>query len=131
MGGSNWSDDAYAHVAAPRAAMPVDAVRRTVFRSTHIDDALNPHGVKVRESRDSANHPESNAIMVLFDVTGSMGGIPALFAQKKLGGLMKVLTSKGVIPHPQVLFGAIGDSYSDQAPFQIGQFESGLEWTSG
>lgn len=127
MGGSTWSSDAYDYVEAPRAAMPVDDVKRTVFRSKHIDAALDPNGVKVRESRDSDNHPESNAIAVLFDVTGSMGQIPARFAQEKLGRLMKVLTSKGVIPHPQVLFGAIGDSYSDQAPLQIGQFESGLE----
>jgi len=64
---------------------------------------------------------------VIFDVTGSMGHTPFEFAQHKLGGLMRMLVEKSVIPHPQVLFGAVGDSYSDTTPFQVGQFESGLE----
>jgi len=102
-------------------------VKAKVF-STSLKPTLDPKNVKgVRESRDSDAHPESNAIGVLFDVTGSMGGIPTTFAKNKLGGLMSMLTTKGVIPDPQVLFGAIGDAYSDRAPFQVGQFESGIE----
>jgi hypothetical protein len=106
--------------------MDYGTARATVF-SSRLKSSLDPKGVKVRESRDSADHPESNAIGVLFDVTGSMGQTPYEFAQKKLGGLMKMLVDKGVIGHPQVLFGAIGDSYSDTTPFQVGQFESGVE----
>lgn len=126
MGYSNWSDEAYRHVSTPRRTMSVDDVRDKVF-SRSLAKSLDPCGVKVRESRDSDDHPESNAIGVLFDVTGSMGDIPAHFAKDKLGGLMAALVTKGVIPHPQVLFGAIGDSYSDTTPFQVGQFESGIE----
>jgi hypothetical protein len=102
------------------------AVKSKVFSSS-LKPSLDPKGVKVRESRDSTEHPESNAIGVLFDVTGSMGSVPVEFAQHKLGGLMTMLVEKGVIPHPQVLMGAIGDAYTDTTPFQIGQFESGIE----
>jgi len=123
MGYGSWSDDAYKNISAPRSVMDPSTVRSTVF-SSGLKDSLDPKGVKFRESRDSDDHPESNAIGVLFDVTGSMGGIPVDFARNKLGGLMTMLVDKGVIPHPQVLFGAIGDSYSDRVPFQIGQFES-------
>lgn len=126
MGYSNWSDDAYHEISTPRRKMSYDDVKSKVF-SSHLAPSLDPKGVKVRESRDSDDHPESNAIGVLFDVTGSMGNIPAEFAQVKLGGLMSMLVTKGVIPHPQVLLGAIGDSYTDNAPFQVGQFESGIE----
>ena len=41
-----------------------------------VHPALNPYGVGVRESRDSAEHPASLAIAVLFDATGSMGAVP-------------------------------------------------------
>ena len=42
----------------------------------------------------------------------------------KLGTLMESLIKHG-INDAQVLFGAIGDLYSDRCPLQIGQFESG------
>jgi hypothetical protein len=126
MGYGSWSGDAYDHISAPRKGMDYGTARSTVF-SGKLKESLDPKGVKMRESRDSDAHPESNAIGVLFDVTGSMGDIPVEFAQHKLGGLMKMLVDKSVIPHPQVLFGAIGDAYVDRAPFQVGQFESGIE----
>lgn len=126
MGYSSWSGDAYDNVSKPRAKMDYGTAKAKVF-SSKLAPGLNPKGVAVRESRDSDDHPESNAIGVLFDVTGSMGQTPVDFAQRKLGGLMKMLVDKGVIGHPQVLFGAIGDSYSDTTPFQVGQFESGIE----
>src|SRR5438128_948260 len=37
---------------------------------------MDPRGVRVRESRDSDAHPESHAVVVLFDVTGSMHRVP-------------------------------------------------------
>ncbi|NUR32152.1 MAG: hypothetical protein HOV83_40960 [Catenulispora sp.] len=85
--------------------------------------ALEPYGVGVRESRDSAEHPTSLAISVLFDVTGSMGGVPRVL-QTKLADLHGLLLRKGYVDHPQIMFGAIGDAYSDRVPLQVGQFES-------
>ena len=128
MGGSYYSDDAARSVRSVRSTKSVD----DVFVSNKlgkVDPALDPKGLKMRESRDSDAHPDSNAIMVMFDVTGSMGSIPAHFASDKqaLPALMALLTSKGYIPDPQILFGAIGDANSDSTPFQIGQFESGNE----
>jgi hypothetical protein len=87
---------------------------------------MNPRGVKMRESRDSAAHPESRAVAVLFDVTGSMQSVPRVL-QAHLPQLMGLLIRKGYLDHPQILTGAIGDATCDVAPLQVGQFESGIE----
>ncbi len=85
---------------------------------------LDPARIKgVRESRDSAEHPETVPVAVWFDVTGSMHQVPRVF-QEKLPKLMTMLVTKGGLEHPQVLFGAIGDATCDRLPFQVGQFES-------
>lgn len=129
MGYSNWSNHAYKKRQDYRKKTNTSAftydkhVRSSGVVQIH--DEMNPFGVN-RESRDSADHPDSVAIAVLFDVTGSMGSIPRVL-QKKLGALMRLLVQKGYVAHPQILFGAIGDAYSDRVPLQIGQFESGLE----
>jgi hypothetical protein len=129
MGHSNWSDAAYQTRQHTRRATNTsafsydDQVRASGVARVH--DQMNPYG-KVRESRDSQAHPDSLAIAVVFDVTGSMGGVPRVL-QTKLGALMRVLIQKGYAAHPQILFGAVGDAYSDQVPLQIGQFEAGLE----
>jgi hypothetical protein len=87
---------------------------------------MNPHGVRVRESRDSDAHPQSHAVAVLFDVTGSMQKVPRVL-QAHLPKLMGLLIRKGYLDHPQILIGAIGDATCDTAPLQVGQFESGIE----
>jgi hypothetical protein len=84
---------------------------------------LDPHGVRLRESRDSAEHPRSLAIAVLFDVTGSMRDVPRVL-QAKLPQLLGLLVRKGYADDPQIMFGAIGDATCDRAPLQVGQFES-------
>jgi hypothetical protein len=88
-----------------------------------VHDALNPFGVGVRESRDSDEHPQSLAIAVLFDVTGSMQRVPRVL-QEKLPGLLGLILRKGYVRDPHILFGAIGDATCDRAPLQVGQFES-------
>ena len=129
MGYSDWSDAAYQsrqgqRIAAKQSAFTYDQqVRASGVAQVH--PAMNPHGA-TRESRDSATHPDSVAIVVAFDVTGSMGSVPRVL-QTKLGALMRVLIQKGYVMHPQVLFGAVGDAYCDHVPLQVGQFESGLE----
>lgn len=95
----------------------------SVFTQREVHPLMNPHGVRVRESRDSADHPNSLSVVFALDVTGSMGGIPKLLATTQLPGFMKLLYDCGV-PDPQLLFMAIGDGVSDDAPLQVGQFES-------
>ncbi len=129
MGHTYWSDAAYQSRQNHRRATHQTAftydqqIRDTGVVQIH--PAMDPYGV-TRESRDSLEHPDSVAIAVIFDVTGSMGLVPRVL-QTKLGALLRLLTEQGYVAHPQLLFGAIGDAYCDVVPLQIGQWESGLE----
>ncbi|MET0267297.1 MAG: VWA domain-containing protein [Duganella sp.] len=122
MGHGNYSHAAHAALIADRAS----ASRHEVFTQSSCHPLMSPRGLGVRESRDSADHPHSLGIVFALDVTGSMGGIPADLATRELPTFMQLLTSCGVAD-PQLLFMAIGDATSDQAPLQIGQFESTAE----
>jgi hypothetical protein len=129
MGGGSWSTEFYRDREEERrrsgaSAFAYNAKVSTSSRSeqkTHAN--LDPMGVVCRESLDSEDHPESNAIAVFFDVTGSMRDIPALL-QQKLPNLMDTLNNSGYIKDPQVFFGAVGDSVTDRGSLQVGQFES-------
>lgn len=122
MGHGNYSHAAHAALVADRSSRPA----AEVFTQERCHALMNPRGLKVRESRDSADHPHSLGIVFALDVTGSMGDIPDLLARHELPTFMKLLTACR-IPDPQLLFMAIGDATSDQAPLQVGQFESTAE----
>ncbi len=122
MGYGNYSQVAHEALLRQRANIPAEKV----FRQTQCHPLMNPKGVKVRESRDASDHPESQAIVFALDVSGSMGKIPKLMATEQLPNFMKVLMGCD-IQDPQVLFMAIGNATSDRAPLQVGQFESTAE----
>jgi hypothetical protein len=131
MGTTRWSDDHYRDRARLRARTGKDAFEydhaiRIGEANRAVHQKMNPRGVKVRESRDSEAHPQSHAVGVLFDVTGSMQGVPRIL-QANLPKLMGLLIRKDYLEHPQILIGAIGDATCDTAPLQVGQFESGIE----
>lgn len=131
MGSSSWSNAAYAVRSTSlkdkgyKDGLVYDADLRRSGGPFVVHEKMDPKGV-VRESRDSDAHPESVAIAVLFDVTGSMGEVPRVF-QSKLPQLMSTILRKGYVEHPHILYGAIGDATCDRVPLQIGQFEAGIE----
>jgi hypothetical protein len=99
---------------------------REIFSQRSINNAMNPHGVIVRESRDSAEHPESLSIVLALDVTGSMGSIPHHLVKEGLPTIMGRIIQSGT-KDPQLLFLAVGDHECDRSPLQVGQFESSDE----
>lgn len=123
MGYSQWSDDAYKFLKRSRTGASADDIF-TNNRTRRASTRMLPTGLQYRESRDSTEHPESLAVAVFLDETGSMGRIPEILVREKLGALMNTLIGHG-IADPQVLFGGIGDHHSDSYPLQVGQFESG------
>jgi hypothetical protein len=122
MGSGRWSTNVYDAAARFRAATGASAFAYSDGGARCVHPALDPRDV-MRESRDSAEHPESLAIAVLLDVTGSMRHVPRLL-QAKLPQLLGLLLRQGYVAHPQIMFGAIGDATCDRAPLQVGQFES-------
>jgi predicted protein tyrosine phosphatase len=122
MGHGNYSFAAHAALVADRAS----ASRTEVFQQRACHPLMNPKGIKMRESRDNADHPNSLGIVFALDVTGSMGDIPQQLATRELPTFMRLLMACGVAD-PQIQFMAIGDAVSDQAPLQVGQFESTAE----
>ena len=123
MGYSGWSGDAYTNLTSSKNYASKSAA--DIF-SKSISSDMTPLNLGIRESRDSDEHPESLAVMVFLDETGSMGRIPEAIVKDKLGALMNTIIDNGV-KHPQIFFGAIGDHISDSSPLQVGQFESGTE----
>lgn len=119
MGYGNYSFDAHAALTAARQG----ANSNDVFTRGGCHPSMNPHGVRLRESRDCEAHPESLAIVFALDVSGSMETIPEQLAQKTLPDFMRALLNAG-ITDPQLMFMGIGNAVSDVAPLQVGQFES-------
>jgi hypothetical protein len=131
MGSTRWSDDAYKgvvtrNVASHGSAFVHDADIKSGAAPAAVHNLLDPKELTVRESRDSTEHPESTAILVGLDVTGSMASVVRTI-HSKLPTLLGLLLRKGYVTDPQVLFAAIGDATCDRAPLQVGQFESGVE----
>ena len=123
MGSGRWSTDVYTAADNYRRATGASAFAYSDSGARKAHPALDPQGVAKRESRDSEEHPFSTPIAVLFDVTGSMGGVPRVL-QTKLPQLLGLLTRKSYATDPHILFGAVGDASCDRVPLQIGQFES-------
>lgn len=99
--------------------------RGEVFSQRSMSPELDIKG-KIRECRDSDEHPETLPIIIALDVTGSMGTIPHRLVTQDFPSIMKKIMDEG-IQHPQVCFVGIGDHECDHAPLQVGQFEASDE----
>jgi len=124
MGGGSYSYSARAVRADSMGYTTLSA--GSIFKSKQINNAMEPCGVDIRESRDSVEHPNSVPVIIALDVTGSMGSIPHYLVKQGLPDIMKQILDAG-IADPQILFLAIGDHQCDNSPLQVGQFESSDE----
>ena len=95
-----------------------------IYSSRSLHKSLDPKGVKLRESRDSSDNPNSTPVIVALDVTGSMGIIADVLAREGLGTLFKNILDRKPITDPHIMFMAVGDANYDRAPLQVSQFEA-------
>lgn len=117
--GKIWDDFASKTVTGKTSAQ--------IFTSNKMPKGMDPKDIKLRESRDSANFPESTGIILALDVTGSMSIIPEeLIMKEKLKPLIQELLERKPISDPHIMAMAVGDAYSDQAPLQVSQFEGDI-----
>lgn len=120
MGSGSFDADAYASFSKSVADKPRDAV----YSNRGMHSSLDPKGVTVRESRDSADNPNSTPIIVALDVTGSMGMIAEQIAKEGLGTLFDGILTRKPVTDPHLMFMGIGDANCDRAPLQVSQFEA-------
>lgn len=99
---------------------------KDLYKSTSIQSNLDPYNVKYRESCDSAGNPDSSAIIIGFDVTGSMGYLAEEIAKQTLAKFVEELYDKRPVAYPHLMFMAIGDAYCDRSPLQVTQFETDI-----
>lgn len=102
--------------------------REEIFRQSHLSPEMDIRKKKIRESRDSEEHPESFPIIIALDETGSMGMVPEELIKNAFPDIIKLIMDAG-IENPQVCFCGFGDCHNnyEEAPVQIGEFESSDE----
>lgn len=126
MGGGAWTTTAYTnYVSSSRGIDDVSKITTSNFKQFYtartIDPALDPKGVKIRECRDSEEHPNTIPVILALDVTGSMGSGCAAVARQ----LDKIITGLYEdVKDVEFMVMGIGDFAYDDAPLQVSQFES-------
>lgn len=120
MGSGSFDANAY----RAYSASTTGKTQQQVFSQNNIHPNLNPKGVKIRESRDSADNPKSTPVIIGVDVTGSMGIIADKLARQGLGTIFTEILDKKPISNPHLMFMATGDANTDEAPLQVSQFEA-------
>lgn len=120
MGAGTFNAASYAAYATSTVGKTTDEV----YASRELHKTLDPKGVRIRESRDSADNPNSTPLIVALDVTGSMGMLADVIARKGLGTLFTGVIERQPITDPHVMFMGIGDANYDRAPLQVSQFEA-------
>lgn len=123
MGGGRFTSADWGTYASTKVT---GKTRAEIFTSAGIDPSLDPKGVTVRESRDSVDNPESNAIIVGIDETGSMGSIAESMIRKGCATLVTEIYDRKPVSDPHVMFMGIGDVKYDKAPLQVTQFEADI-----
>lgn len=105
----------------------IDGKQASQIFSSGMIETLDPTTFKMRESRDSTFNPNSNAILIGLDVTGSMGRLAEVMVRQGMKTVFTEIYDKKPVTDPHVAFAAIGDMYTDLAPLQMTQFEAGVE----
>lgn len=97
-----------------------------IFKNREVDPKYDPKNINVRESRDSADSPESTPIIIGFDDTGSMGYLAQEIAQNSLNKTVTEIYDKNPVTNPHVMCAAFGNA-GDVGPLQVTQFEADIK----
>lgn len=124
MGSGRWNSNAWDNYAAANVSGKSAA---QVFTSRNMKSSYDPREITVRESRDSADNPQSTPIILASDVTGSMGMVANNLMQTGLNTLAKEIYDRKPVTDPHIMVMAIGDAKRDSAPAQATQFEADIK----
>jgi hypothetical protein len=125
MGGGRWTDDDWATYSS--ATIKTAKTVNDIYRSRGMKATLDPKEVKLRESRDSVDNPNSTALIVALDVTGSMDSVLDAMAREGLKTLATEIYTRKPITDPHIMYMGVGDvDAGDRAPLQVTQFEADI-----
>jgi hypothetical protein len=125
MGGGRWTDSDWATYSSTttKTAKTVNEI----YKSKGMVDKFDPKNIVMRESRDSVDNPNSNAIIVALDVTGSMDSVLDSMAREGLKTLATEIYARKPITDPHIMYMGVGDvDAGDRAPLQVTQFEADI-----
>jgi hypothetical protein len=124
MGVGRWSSSDWSGYTTTRSysTKKVDEI----YSSRKMDNDLDPKGVGIRESRDSEDNPNSSAVIIALDVTGSMTSVLDNMARVGLNTLVEEIYNRKPIIDPHIMCMGVGDVECDRAPLQVTQFEADL-----
>lgn len=122
MGYARWSADDWTVYAKATAGKTTD----DIFAARRMKDEFDPAKFTVRESRDSVANPNSNAIIIACDVTGSMGSLADNLVRHGIGTAFEEILKRLPVTDPHLMVMGIGDVTCDAAPLQATQFEADI-----
>ncbi|MBP5262113.1 MAG: hypothetical protein J6Z43_08315 [Clostridiales bacterium] len=93
--------------------------------SKDLKEKYDPRFIECRESRDSADSPESTPIIIGFDVTGSMGYLAEDIAKNSLNKTITEIYDKQPVTNPHVMCAAF-TSPKRAGALQVTQFEADI-----
>lgn len=129
MGGGSWTThdwDDFKSSATVDKKTGRTKTKEEIFDRHDINPSFDPAKIKVRESVDSPDNPNSTPVIVALDVTGSMGAIPDALVKDGLGTMATEIIERKPVSDPHVMFMAVGDVDYDRAPLQATQFEADI-----
>lgn len=123
MGSGRWDSGAWSSYSSAHVNnKPV----HEIYDRRMIHSDLDPKKINIRESRDSIDNNNSNAIIIGLDVTGSMSMVLNAII-KNLNTLVTEIHSRKPVTDPHIMFMGIGDvRVGDRAPLQCTQFEADI-----
>lgn len=124
MGYGSWTSSSWTNYTTSKGYTASSSASE-MYTSRRMKDAFDPTQFKLRESCDSAEHPNSTPIVLALDVTGSMSSVLETVS-KRLGDTMSEIYKRNPVSDPQVCFMALGDGECDSSPIQVTQFESDI-----
>jgi hypothetical protein len=122
MGYARWSDSDWKRYSAKTSSKRTDEI----FTATGLKDKFDPKTITMRESRDSDINPNSNAIIIACDVTGSMGMLADTLVRSGIGTTFEEILRRRPVTDPHLMVMGVGDITCDRAPLQATQFEADI-----
>ena len=128
MGGGRFDDSKWDSYSKTTRTATATHGAKGVYSGTHCDKDLDPKNIKIRESRDSAANPNSTAIIIGLDMTGSMDTVLEQIVTKDLGVAFKELYSRKPVVDPHICLMMFDDVVvQKEGVLQVSQFEAEVD----